>query len=72
MSEQDSEQDNEKKPAKPSGSTGECVLQSPGEAVVKHEDLPAKPPKDKKIHRRRPLPLVPDAPVKESGEDQEG
>jgi hypothetical protein len=42
-----------------SGNTGEVVLHSPGEVNVKLEDLPAKPVDDKKIHPRRPLPLVP-------------
>jgi hypothetical protein len=44
----------------PPAPNSEILLDSHGEVVVKHEDLPAKPPADKKIHPRRPLPLVPD------------
>ena len=46
---------------KPSSSTGEVILQSPGKVAVKHDDLPAKSTDDRKIHPRRPLPLVPEA-----------
>jgi hypothetical protein len=50
--------------------TGEFELPSPGEVVAPHEDLPAKPPEDKKIHRRRPLPLVPEAPAENPDENR--
>lgn len=57
----------EKKPEQPSNRTGEFNLPLSGEVVVQHDDLPEKPPDDKKIHPRRPLPLVPDASEKDSG-----
>jgi hypothetical protein len=60
---------NEKK-GEPSDSKGEFKLPSPGEVIVKHDDLPPKPPEDKKIHRRRPLPLVPEAPGDDPGENR--
>jgi hypothetical protein len=44
----------------PTAPNPDRLLHSPGEVVVKHEDLPAPVPEEKKIHRRRPLPLVPD------------
>jgi hypothetical protein len=59
--------DNQKKD-KPSGSTGEIVLQSPGKTTVQHSDLPTKPDKNRKIHLRRPLPPVPEAQDDQSGE----
>jgi len=40
----------------------ESNLQSSGEVVVRHHDRPPKGPPDKRIHPRRPLPRVPDAP----------
>jgi len=60
-----SDNQNEKKP---SSSTGEVILQSPGKATVKHDDLPAKSTDDRKIHPRRPLPLVPEAQDDPSGD----
>jgi hypothetical protein len=60
---------NEKK-GDTSESTGEFKLPSPGEVIVQHDDLPPKPPEDKKIHRRRPLPLVPEAPGEDTGENR--
>lgn len=58
---------NENKPCEPSGSTGEVILQSPGEVTVKHADLPVKPTDSKKVHPRRPLPLVPEPEDDQSG-----
>ncbi len=40
----------------------ESRLESSGEFVVEHQPIPPKGPTDKKIHPRRPLPLVPNAP----------
>jgi hypothetical protein len=37
-------------------------LESAGEVVVEHHATPPRGPKDKQIHPRRPLPLVPKAP----------
>ena len=42
----------------------EILLEPAGEAVVTAKDLPAKTAASKRIHPRRPLPLVPDAPMK--------
>ena len=49
---------------------GEVRLSSAGEAVLTYKEAPAKPPEDKRIHPRRPLPLVPEAPAEDTGEDQ--
>lgn len=40
----------------------ESRLESAGEFVVEHRPIPPKGPADKKIHPRRPLPPVPNAP----------
>lgn len=53
-------EDSQKNVNKPTGSTGEVILQSPGEVTVKHDVLPPKSDDDKHIHPRRPLPLIPD------------
>jgi hypothetical protein len=37
-------------------------LKPAGEALVKPQENPAEPPNDKRIHPRRPLPLVPEGP----------
>jgi hypothetical protein len=47
---------------------GEISLKPAGEVVVTHEDMPAKLPEDKRIHPRRPLPPVPEAPSEDAGE----
>lgn len=40
---------------------GEQVRLKPaGEALVKPQENPVEPPADKRIHNRRPLPLVPE------------
>jgi len=39
----------------------ETRLESTGEVVVEHHDSPPPGPPDKRIHLRRPLPLVPAA-----------
>jgi hypothetical protein len=44
-------------------------LEPAGEAVVNYQDTPLRPEADKRIHSRRPLPLVPETPNKEKGED---
>jgi hypothetical protein len=63
-------------PGQASGETGELVLHSPGEVVVRPQDLPAGQPGGKTIHPRRPLPPVPDAapndsPKQEGGSDSQ-
>jgi hypothetical protein len=45
-----------------SSSSGKSRLPPSGEVVVTHKEEAAKPPEDKHIHPRRPLPLIPQAP----------
>ncbi|HLQ00235.1 MAG TPA: hypothetical protein VK156_03835 [Candidatus Limnocylindria bacterium] len=59
-----------KKKGEQSDSKGEFKLQSSDEVIVKHDDLPAKPPEGKKNHPRRRLPLVPEAPREDPGENR--
>ena len=51
-----------KRPDNPSCEASEVPLESAGEVVVEHHATPPRGPKDKQIHPRRPLPLVPKAP----------
>ena len=44
------------------GRTGSFRIPPAGETVVGHEGQPQEPPSEKSIHRRRPLPLVPESP----------
>lgn len=37
-------------------------LKPAGEVVVRQEEVPPRPPEDKRIHRRRPLPLISEGP----------
>ena len=46
----------------------ETHLESSGQFVVEHYLLPPKGAADKKIHPRRPLPLVPNAPPEQDSE----
>jgi hypothetical protein len=62
--------DDKKKNEAPPAPNPNILLNSHGEVVVKHQDLPAKPPGDKKIHPRRPLPVVPDKSEEGSKDDQ--
>jgi len=41
---------------------GKVHLKPAGEALVKPQENPAEPPADKRIHERRPLPLIPEGP----------
>jgi len=43
-----------------SSSTTNASLRYSGEFVVQHQTLPPKPPDEKRIHPRRPLPRVPE------------
>ncbi len=47
----------------------EVPLPSLGEVVLFPEDAPPKPPADKRIHPRRPMPLVPAAPAADTDDD---
>ena len=53
-----------------SSETVEFTLESSGEVVVAHQPAPPKGPPDKPIHPRRRLPRVPDAPPKQTGEEE--
>jgi hypothetical protein len=46
----------------------ETPLDPAGEVEVIYRDLPPRPPEDKKIHQRRPLPRVPEAPAEDADE----
>lgn len=48
-------------------------LKPAGEALVKPQENPVEPPTDKRIHPRRPLPLVPEGPddQEQDADDQE-
>ena len=54
---------------KPTDQTGAVPLQPAGEVIVSHEETAAKPPPGKQIHRRRPLPPVPEKDAKQSPTD---
>ena len=59
MLEDDVEND-EEKPRSRKKEPAVIRLPSAGNVEVTTEDEPPRPPADKKIHRRRPLPPVPD------------
>ncbi len=64
-------EDRKEKPAKASSSqTVESQLEYSGEVVVEHHATPAPGPADLKIHKRRPLPLIPEAPSPPTKEDK--
>lgn len=46
----------------------ETALEPAGEVEVIYQDVPPRPPEDKKIHQRRPLPQVPEAPAEDADE----
>jgi len=50
--------------------TAEIRLESSGEVVVEHHATPPAGPLDKKIHPRRRLPLIPNAPSQPPNEDE--
>jgi hypothetical protein len=45
-------------------------LKSAGDAVLTYKKELVKSPEEKRIHSRRPLPPVPEAPGKDSGQSQ--
>lgn len=57
----------EKGSAETPSSPRESRLEPGGEAVVVYQETPLSPEEDKRIHPRRPLPLVPEAPNEEKG-----
>lgn len=58
----------DKYPRKSSG-TDETYLEPAGEVEVHPQDAPPKPSETKRIHPRRPMPPVPEAPVEDKEED---
>jgi len=56
-------------PAKPFVS--KSILKHVGEVVLRYEEAAAKAPEGKQIHRRRPLPSVPEAPPEQADEKPE-
>jgi len=50
----------------------ETRLKFSGEVIVEHHSMPPKGPEDKRIHPRRPLPVVPDDRRKEDDEKGPG
>jgi hypothetical protein len=57
--------------SKPPVAGGDAPLEPAGEVVVSHEERAAKPSPGKQIHRRRPLPPVPEGGSKQPGDDRE-
>ena len=53
--------DEQKKRKDGTGETGSFRIPPAGESVVRHEGQPQEPPVERTIHRRRPLPLIPDS-----------
>ena len=49
----------------------DITLRSAGEVMITYTDAPAKPAEDKRIHPRRPMPLVPEAPTENPKEEQQ-
>jgi hypothetical protein len=58
-------QNQPKKPEPGTTESKEISLPLSDEVVLRHEEVPPKVPEDKRIHRRRPLPLVPEEARKE-------
>ena len=54
------------KPATIPARLGECRLEASGEVVVARKKAPPRPPEKKKIHPRRPMPLVPESSTEPS------
>lgn len=50
---------------------GESILESPGKVVVTHTDTPPRKPAGKKLHPRRPLPLVPTGPSRGTDDEKQ-
>lgn len=49
----------------------ETALEPAGEVEVVYKEVPPMPPEDKKIHQRRPLPQVPEAPAEDAKEPKQ-
>jgi hypothetical protein len=53
---------------KPPVKRNDVPLLPAGEAVVSHEETASKPSQGKQIHRRRPLPPVPEKPTQDAAD----
>jgi len=62
--------DGEKKAARRQSHPVKIRLKSAGEAVLTYKKELVKSPGEKRIHSRRPLPPVPEAPGKDVGQSQ--
>jgi hypothetical protein len=62
--------DGEKKAARRRSDSVKIRLKSAGEAVLTYKKELVKSPGEKRIHSRRPLPPVPEAPGKADGQSQ--
>jgi hypothetical protein len=63
-------EDGEKKAARRRSHPVKIRLKSAGEAVLTYKKELVKSPGEKRIHSRRPLPPVPEAPGKDAGQSQ--
>src|SRR5207302_3133930 len=70
MPQKDSEQENKSPPQPPSPSDEGIVLESRGEAKLSYTETPPEAPEGKRIHRRRPLPPIPEAAPKKAEDEQ--
>jgi hypothetical protein len=61
----------EKLPDKPSASTGQFSLKSSGKAVLNYEETATQAHEGKRIHPRRPVPLVPEARAERTREGKQ-
>ena len=66
----DAKSDAGKNEALESSSPPQIRLQAAGEALVSYEEGLEKPADEKRIHPRRPLPLVPESRPEDRGETQ--
>ena len=69
MADKDLPPDEEQTEKPANGQVSEVELKPMGRVKVEHHDAPPPGPPDKKIHQRRPLPLVP--PTKDEEKNQE-
>lgn len=70
MLQKDSEQEGKTPSERPSTSDEGVVLELKGEAKLSYTETPPKAPEGKRIHRRRPLPPIPEAVPKRVEEER--
>ena len=64
-----SENERPDSPARPATPQRETKLPPVEEVVLGHEEQAIRPPTEKQVHHRRPLPVVPEAGAKSCAED---